>query len=49
MARLENPWRIENPFACEIRDLTVRVLPSPVARLIGVRRPQFIETGPQAS
>ena len=41
--------QLENPFACEIRDLTVRVLPSPVARLIGVRRPQFVETGPQGT
>ena len=38
--------QLENPLACTVRNVMVRVLPSPVARVIGVRRPQFIETGP---
>ena len=52
LARARRHYRIaqlENPFACAVRNSTVRVLPSAVARLIGVRRPQWIETGPQST
>ena len=41
--------QIENPLLCALRNQTVRILPSAVARLIGVRRPQWVETGPQTS
>jgi 2-polyprenyl-6-methoxyphenol hydroxylase-like FAD-dependent oxidoreductase len=41
--------QLENPLACAVRNQTVRILPSAVARLIGVRRPQWVETGPQAT
>jgi 2-polyprenyl-6-methoxyphenol hydroxylase-like FAD-dependent oxidoreductase len=41
--------QLENPLACALRNQTVRILPSAVARLIGVRRPQWVETGPQMS
>jgi 2-polyprenyl-6-methoxyphenol hydroxylase-like FAD-dependent oxidoreductase len=40
---------LESPLACAVRDQAVRFLPSAVARLIGVRRPQWVETGPRAS
>jgi 2-polyprenyl-6-methoxyphenol hydroxylase-like FAD-dependent oxidoreductase len=38
--------QLENPLACAVRNETVRHLPSALARLIGVRRPQWVETGP---
>src|SRR5439155_17143876 len=41
--------QLENPLACAVRNQTVRVLPSAVARLIGVRRPQAVETGPRVA
>jgi 2-polyprenyl-6-methoxyphenol hydroxylase-like FAD-dependent oxidoreductase len=41
--------QLENPIACAVRDQTVRRLPSAIARLIGVRRPQWVETGPQTT
>ena len=41
--------QFENPLLCALRNQTVRILPSAAARLIGVRRPQWVETGPQAT
>lgn len=41
--------QLENPLACAVRNQTVRILPSTIARLIGVRRPQWVETGPEVT
>jgi hypothetical protein len=38
--------QLESPLACALRNEAVRIMPSAVARLIGVRRPQWVETGP---
>jgi 2-polyprenyl-6-methoxyphenol hydroxylase-like FAD-dependent oxidoreductase len=49
MRRARRHYRIaqlENPLACAVRNQTVRHLPSAIARLVGVRRPQWVETGP---
>lgn len=37
--------QLENPVACGLRDTTVRRLPGAVQRVIGVRRPHWVETG----
>src|SRR5262249_22803668 len=41
--------QLENPLLCAVRNQAVQILPSAVARLIGVRRPQWVEAGPPAT
>lgn len=38
--------QLQNPGACFVRDMTVRLLPATMQRLLGVRRPSWVETWP---